>query len=92
MKVQYTALSCACQLTTLALEECIHQGLPPSWVFTLRVGAGLATYARGLVRALYQGTRENPLMPQVNVIVDEAFEAQEWCIESNDMAFGSMGV
>lgn len=92
MKVPYTALSYACQLTTSSLEECIHRGLPPSWVFTFRVGVDLATYARGLVRALYQGTRENPLMPQVNVIVDMAFEPQEWCIESRGMAFGSIGV
>lgn len=78
-------------LCTMALEECIHRGLPAAWIYTLRVGPSLLTSARGLIRFLADGSKDNPFVPQINIILEQGYRGQQWAIEAGGVAFGSMG-
>lgn len=89
MKFEYQSIGPPIDLCILALEQCIHLGLPPSWVHTLHVGPGLLSGARGIVRHLIDGTKDNPFVPQINIVVEQEFERLEWCIESMGAAWGS---
>jgi hypothetical protein len=88
MKFEYTPLLVPVDLCIVGLEECIHRGLPPSWVYTLHVGQGVLTSARGIVRHMVDGTKDNPFVPQLNVVFELEFDYREWCVEALGVSFG----
>ena len=89
MKFAYAALPVPMDLCCVALEECIHRGLPLSWVYSLHVGPQMLSTARGLVRHLIDGTKDNPFVPHINIVLEAEFAGHEWCIESQGVSFGS---
>lgn len=89
MKFEYQSIGAPIDLCTTALEQCIHQGLPPAWIYTLHVGPALLSGARGILRYMVDGTKDNPFVPQINIILEPEYCANEWCLESQGVAFGS---
>lgn len=79
--------TCPLELTVTGIQEAVHRGLPPAFVYELHVGTWMVTWARMLMQREFAGT--NPLSPHVNVIADPELAHEEWYIESNGVRFGS---
>lgn len=84
---RYRAIPCPCELTTLALEQTVHMGLPPAYVYELHVAPNLATFARALIQN--ELTRTGPFQPVVNLFIDTDLDNHEWYVKSGDVAIGS---
>lgn len=83
---RYRRIPCPIDLCEVAIEQAVHMGLPPAYVYELHVGERLATSARALIQN--HMAWKGPLAPLVNLHVDEALDPLEWFIESHGVAIG----
>jgi hypothetical protein len=85
----YHTLNTVCDLSAVALAQCLAEGLPAQGEARLHVSEEGTDYALELVRLLYQ---HSPLkLPTLTVYTDEQLPAHEWFIECNGVAIGSPG-
>jgi hypothetical protein len=88
---KYTPIETCCDLSKTSLEMAA-EGLKPSRIFTLHVGAGWAYWAAKELLSRQHEREDNPLHPYINLHTDESLHAGEWYLEDeHGNAVGSEG-
>lgn len=88
--MKYEPLPTPCNVSFVSLEEAAIR-VGPSFVYELHVCVSNVLYARNVLKDLAATTRENPLAPYVNLVVDHSYGRDEWSLHANGKACGTEG-
>lgn len=89
---RYQRLLIDCDLSISSLEDAVLRAGARPPVYQITVSPTLSVVAKRIVAEQGITTKENPLAPALNLVIDDTLERGEWYITVNGRSVGSKGV